>query len=91
VRRVPWRYITEVPGFWQEVCSSLAGTTQPELAQESGSYSTSSPVPLQDWAASLSCCGATPGLSLKVSDGIPRASDDGMSYWCLWRASADTY
>lgn len=31
---VPWRHITEVPSFWKEVCSSLAGTAKSVLAQE---------------------------------------------------------
>lgn len=32
VQYVPWRLITEVPSFWKEVCSSLAGTAKSVLA-----------------------------------------------------------
>lgn len=91
VQCVPWRHITEVPGFWRKVCSSLAGTAKSVLAWESGSHRTSPPVPQQDQAASLPCCGVTPGFSLKVSDGFPGATADGVSCWCLQRSSADTY
>lgn len=34
VQYVPWRCITEVPGFWKEVCSSLAEIAKSVLAQE---------------------------------------------------------
>lgn len=48
VQYVPWRRITEVPGFWKEVCSSLAGIAKSVLAQEGGGHSSSPPVRAQD-------------------------------------------
>lgn len=45
---VPWRRITEVPSFWREVCSSLAGTAKSMLAWEGGGHSSSPPVRAQD-------------------------------------------
>lgn len=45
---VPYRHITEVSGFWKEVCSSLAGTAKSVLVQECRDHSSGPPVSEQD-------------------------------------------
>lgn len=65
VQRVPWRHITEVPCYWKEVCSSLAGTAKSMLTQERGGRSSSPPVPAQDWLPASALLWGNPRAFIK--------------------------